>query len=584
MESSYDEWGIADGYHDIAGAWHPTPDATRELLRSAMGRAEVADPLWFVPVSHTPAVSGPCTIVLERGDEIEVEAALPAGLPSGYHWLHPADDGPATRLIVHPERCRPSPAAWGVAAQIYSMWRPDAWGIGDLRDVVALAQAVGERGGEAVLLSPLHAPAPTMPQEPSPYYPSSRRWLSPLLVPVDAPRPDFVPNAPGGTIDRDAVWRAKRTHLAGRFALERDDPAWRAWSRAQGHELWSYASWNALADVHGPHWQEWPAELRHPSSTLVADLPLIDRGHAERCEFHAWCQFVTHRELQDAAVSAGIGLIGDLAVGSSPDGADAWIHQDLLALDVRIGAPPDSFNEDGQEWGLPPFVPSRLRARHYQPFIAMVRAALRSMAGLRIDHVMGLFRQYWVPLGHAPSDGAYVRLPAAELLAIICLECERAGAFVVGEDLGTVEPEVHAAMSACGMSGTKVWWFDTSVSSWPTTSLGTVTTHDLPTVAGVWMGTDGTAEMREQLAALVDPGSTVEDAAVAVHRAVAKSPARLTLASLDDLAGTVVRPNLPGTWGEGTVNWSVRLGDTPADIVSSPLASRIIAALAEPAS
>ena len=178
-------------------------------------------------------------------------------------------------------------------------------------------------------------------------------------------------------------------------------------------------------------------------------------------------------------------LIGDLAVGCRPDGADGWLYQDLMALGMGIGAPPDPFNEAGQDWGLPPFVPWRLRAARYAPFIGMVRAALQGMGGLRIDHVMGLFRQFWVPAGGTPADGGYVQMSANELLAIIRLEANRAGAFVCGEDLGTVEPHVREALAGSGILGTRVFWFDQRPHEWTYLNLATVTTHDLPTVAGV---------------------------------------------------------------------------------------------------
>lgn len=575
----HDEWGIADGYHDVTGAWHATSDATRQLLRDAMGIPVPAPSLWFVPTGDTPRLVSRCRLVLENGDDLGETDALPADLPNGYHSLAPLDGSPTTHLIVHPRTCPPAPRAWGVTAQVYSLWRPDGWGIGDLRDVVDLANAVAAAGGRALLLSPLHAPGPGFPQQPSPYYPSSRQWLNPMLIPAAGEPPPSIDNAPGGRIDRDAAWRAKRHWLGARFASESDGPDWRNWARAQGHGLWSFCVWNALADEHGSNWQEWPANLRHPDSTAVADLPLADRAFAERCEFHAWCQWLAHRELAHAAAAAGLGLIGDLAVGSSPDGADAWIHQDLLALDVRIGAPPDSFNTDGQDWGLPPFVPSKLRASLYAPFIAVVRAALTGMAGLRIDHVMGLFRQYWVPRGCSPVEGAYVRMPTDELLAIICLECERAGAFVVGEDLGTVQPEVHTAMAACGMLGTKVWWFDQQVDRWPETSFASVTTHDLPTVAGVWDRTDGNAEMQVALRSAAPHAVDSDDAAVVVHAAITEARTRIRMASLDDLAGSTERPNVPGTWGPDASSWCVRMAATPAGIVESRLGRRIIEAM-----
>ena len=573
----YDEWGIARGYHDVEGRWHETPPATHEQLRALLADSPTGDPLWFVEHGTGHHLMGRCHLLLEDGGDWGEVDSLPPTLPIGYHRLAPVDGGPVTTLVVAPPRCPPPLRGWGVAAQVYALWRPDAWGIGDLRDVAELGQRVAALGGVAVLLSPLHAPAPTMPQESSPYYPSSRRWLNPLLVPIAGEAPGGLTNEPGALIDRDRVWAAKRQALSQRFGREANEPAWRSWARAQGHNLWRFATWCALADRHGAGWQQWPAELRHPDSPAVADLPLHDHEFARGCEFHAWLQWLTHAELRRTADSAGLALIADLAVGSSPDGADAWLHQDLMALGVRIGAPPDPFNTAGQDWGLPPFVPSRLRAAGYAPFIAMVRAACEGMGGLRIDHVMGLFRQFWVPAGGGPSDGAYVEMPAEELLAIVRLEATRAGAFVVGEDLGTVQAGVREAMEAGGILGTKVWWFDPHPADWPDANLATVTTHDLPTVAGVWAGVDGSPEMHADLLAATPAAANADEASTALHGQVAASPCVLTLASTDDLAGCLERPNLPGT--VGGANWRRRLPTSTDALLEGELGRSLVARL-----
>ena len=584
-----DSWGIADGYHDVDGAWHDTPGATRDALRAAMGRPdERADPvwgdgIWFVVHGTTAHLPAPAQLVTEAGDHLGVVTTLPPDLAPGYHTLRPEGAGPETWLVVHPETCSPAPRGWGVAAQVYSLWRPDGWGIGDLADVGALGAAVAERRGCAVLLSPLHAPAPTFPQEPSPYYPSSRRWLNPLLIPMEGAPPASVDNGPAGTVDRDAVWTAKRGGLHVRFDAERDRQGWSSWVAAQPG-LEAFCTFNALADAFGPRWREWPEHLRRPSDAATS-AEVHDPAFLERQDFHAWCQWLAHHELARAAERAGNTLIGDLAVGCSPDGADAWIHQDLMALGVRIGAPPDPFNADGQDWGLPPFVPWRLRTARYAPFVAMLRGALTSMAGLRIDHVMGLFRQFWIPAGGGPADGAYVQLRADELLALVCLESRRAGAYVVGEDLGTVQPEVRAALAATGMLGTKVWLFDTDVAGWPSANLGTATTHDLPTITGVWDG-DGTPQMHSELERVVrsagersptEPSS--HDVLVAVHDEIARSAAVLTLATVDDLAGSTVRPNRPGTIvarPDEVPNWCARCSATPESILSASPGADIV--------
>jgi len=440
-----------------------------------------------------------------------------------------------------------------------------------------LGQEVARRGGSTLLLSPLHAPAPTLPQEASPYYPSSRRWLNPLLIPLDGSSP--VTNDASGLIDRSRAWPARRRSLMERFTHAANGPEWRAWANEQGDELWQYCSWNALAERLGPRWHEWPQDFRHPSSKAVRDLPLHDPQFATTRDFHAWLQWFAARTLARTAAGAEVGLVGDLAVGCSPEGADTWLHQELMALGVRIGAPSDPFNADGQDWGLPPFIPARLRAAHYQPFIAMVRAACQSMAGLRIDHVMGLFRQFWIPEGGVPADGTYVRVPAADLLAIIRLEATRAGAFVVGEDLGTVEQEVRDALRTSGIMGTKVWWFDTDPAEWPERNLATVTTHDLPTVMGVWNHTDGSPAMAAALQQTVS-ANTGNAASAELHRQVAASAARLCLIALDDLAGCTERPNHPGTLGDVHPNWCRRMPADAATIMTGSPGAEIIEAVA----
>ncbi|MFZ1491210.1 MAG: 4-alpha-glucanotransferase [Ilumatobacteraceae bacterium] len=548
-----DAWGIADGFHDIEGTWHPTPDHARIALREAMGAADAHDPyetppggmpMWFVPVGRQEQLLGPCDVVLEDGTHIGTVTQLPPDLPIGYHELAPADGGPWTRLVVHPEQCPAAPRAWGVACQTYSLWSDQSWGIGDLRDVATLAKRVSAAGGGAMLLSPLHAPHPAVPQDPSPYYASSRRYRNPLLIPLDGTSP--VPND-GPLVDRDAAWTAKRGALEARFEADRWEPAWRAWAREQGEALWRFASWCAVADDHGPLWRAWPEQFRHPSSSAITDRAHDDPAIAARIEFHAWLQWRIDQALAEAA-DAGAALIGDLAVGFATHGADAWEFQDQLALDVVIGAPPDPFSAHGQDWGLPGFVPWKLRADGYRAIVETARLAFRHLAGMRIDHVMGLYRQFWIPPGGEPADGAYVHFPGDELLAIIAIEATRAGAFIIGEDLGTVQPSVREAMARAGVLGTKVLWFEPlGPESWPEASLATITTHDLPTIAGVWSGVDGDTEMRERLEALtgLGPDRPAVQVAAAAHRHLLDSPARLRLVTAEDLSGTPDRPNEP---------------------------------------
>lgn len=550
-----DQWGIADGFHDVHGEWIAASEDTISALRTMMGEPQPAAPLWFVEQGSTHDLAGECLVHLEDGTSWGARTRLEGDVPIGYHTLTPTDGGPPTRLIVHPTRCPTPPRAWGVAAQVYALWSDRSWGIGDLRDVATLARSVAEAGGAMVLLSPLHAPSPTLPQERSPYYPSTRRAINPLLIPMAGDPPPDLQVSPDSLIDRDRVWAAKRAVLEAAFAEGRWNAVWRDWAHLQDPDLWSIARWNTIADDFGPDWTTWPESLRHPSDPTFDTRAAADPAITERVEFHAWCQWLADGFLTQAG-SQGCGLIGDLAVGFSPGGADAWQYQDVVALDARIGAPPDLFNPAGQGWGLPPFIPWKLRAAHYEPFIATVRACLRGVVGLRIDHVMGLFRQYWIPEGTATAGGAYVTFPADELLAIIALEATRAGAFVIGEDLGTVQAGVREAMERWGVLGTKVVLFEEDTpDTFPEMSLATVTTHDLPTAAGLWSG-EGDERLQERLArvtAAVDgePTSTIVQR---VHTQLLASPALLRLMTTDDLCGAVEQPNLPGT--TVATNWA----------------------------
>ena len=557
-----DEWSISDGYFDVAGTWHETPEETRAALRTAMGDPQPGPPVWFVPVGTTAPLWNPCRIVLEDGHELDPVATLPADLPIGYHDLFPVDGGPTTRLIVHPTSCPEIPSAWGVAVQIYALWSDHSWGIGDLRDLAMLARSVHTAGGSAVLVSPLHQPAPSWPQADSPYYPSSRRAWNPLLLAMQQERPADLPCDPRALIDRDAVWAAKRTALAALYERSSTEIAHGDKSGAP----WTVALWNALCDEFGAEWRDWPEPWRRFDRAALVARVESDAEFADRARFHQWCQGLVADQLADVTAT-GIDIIGDLAVGFGPGGADAWEYQELLALDMRIGAPPDPFSLDGQEWGIPPFIPWRVRAARFQPFIDTIRASLRGVQGLRIDHVMGLFRQFWVPAGGKPSDGAYVEFPADELLAIICLEATRAGTYVVGEDLGTVEPRVRERLADCNIAGTRVFWFeDDPPSMWPVSCLATVTTHDLPTIAGVLSGADGDDEQRDRLAEIalaVSPAAVI----TLLHEALLAAPSRLRVLAADDLCAATERPNRPGTV-DGP-NWRRRL-PFPVDKIPMP--------------
>lgn len=505
---------------------------------------------------------------------------------------------------------------WGWTVQLYSLHSEGSWGMGDYRDLADIVRWSGSAaGGRAglVVCNPLHAMTPTLPVENSPYYPSSRRFRSPLYLRVED-TPEYAgsgravqshvdglrPPTTGDLINRDAVWAAKLAALEMLWpdARQAQIDGFRA---GQEDSLDRYALFCALAEQHGPDWRAWPAPLRDPAGPSAA------RAHeklADRVRFHAWLQLLCDEQLAAAAAAARetgmpIGIVHDLAVGVDPGGADAWALQHVLAVGATVGCPADSFNQLGQDWQLPPWHPTRLSAAAYRPFRDMVRSVLRHAGGIRIDHVMGLFRLWWIPQGSPASQGVYVSYDWRALLDVIVTEARRAGAVVIGEDLGTVERRVTEALAGAGVLGCDVAWFKREGGSgaylpparWRAGAIASVTTHDLPTVAGWCIGEsvrvraelgqlDGPVEEeqaiyareRAMLLAMLraegllhadsDAGDAADltDIALALHRLLVASPAALVVAAPGDAVGDVRQPNLPGTRHEYP-NWRLPLVD-----------------------
>jgi len=571
---------VAQTYLDSAGVERAIDPLIVERLRRALGAppagAQDAGPIVARPGQPVPA-SG--QVLLEAGGTLEIDGALPEDCPLGYHLLStPAGE---RRLIVGPGRChRPDQRGWGWTVQLYAVRSALNWGIGDLGDLRTLTRWAAEQGAGFVLVNPLHAVAPTFPQQASPYFPTSRAFRNPLYLRIeDIPGADRVDlrdfqragraAAAGALLDRDAVWRIKRAALHLMFSQAPPDDRFAAWRAEQPAALQRFATWCALAERHGPDWRQWPAELHDPASAAV--LRFADQS-AAAITFHAWLQWLIGLQLADLA--PGVALVQDLPIGVDPNGADAWAWQEVMADGVSIGAPPDPFSLSGQDWGLRPFAPWRLRQAGYQPFIDAIRATLAEHGGLRIDHVMGLFRLWWIPQGSPPTEGGYVHYPVQDLLEIVALESWRSRALVVGEDLGTVAPGLREEMAARDMLSYRLLWFEEEPpANWPVTALAAVTTHDLPTVAGLWTGADlqdqraggldadaaSTEHLRDQLAELTAVPATAgaQEVIAAAYQALAQAPSRLLAATLEDAAGVELRPNLPGT--TRARNWSLPL-------------------------
>jgi 4-alpha-glucanotransferase len=608
---------VVDHYIDAFGRVTPISSGVRRSVLRAMGlagsprdAAQSPDPV--VVLAPGAPLAAPAELVLEDGTDIGVVARLPRDLPIGYHALV-RDDG-RQLLLTAPPRCHLPRGLreWGWAAQLYAVRSAGSWGCGDLDDLRRLASWSAGLGAGALLVSPLGAPNPGPEPEPSPYYPSTRRFRSPLLLSVEAlpaaasHREALAPLAAAGralnatrAIDRvralglklqalRALWDAGAQGGDGPRGLD-------AYRAEQGAVLRGWAIFATLTEELGPGWRSWPAAYRDPGSREVAEFAA---AHADRVAFHEWVQWLLDEQLRSAA-AVGPRIIADLPVGFDPGGYDSWSWQRELAAGASIGAPPDRFNPIGQDWGLPPFVPHLLRVSRYRPFVETVRASLRHAGGLRVDHVLGLFRLWWVPAGAAPADGAYVRYPIDELLAILAIESHRARAVIIGEDLGTVEGGVRRRLAAANVLSTRLLYFEgAQPDHYPHRSLAGVTTHDLPTVAGTWLRSDlrdqvaaglapdhaGIGVLRRRLAAAtrVGPNAEAREVILAAHAAVAATPAAIVVGALEDALAVEERPNIPGTTGAQRPNWSVALPATLEELATDPFVGQLAEALHRP--
>ncbi len=564
-----------------------------------------------VPQGSTQDLTG--TIHLEDGTEVRADGRLPRDLPLGWHRLVTEDQD--VTLVVVPTELPEPPETWGWMLQLYALHSAASWGMGDLGDLRTFVE--GSRGAGLVLLNPLHAVTPTLPVPASPYSPSSRRFANPLYLRVadtDAYRRadpgvreqvDALRPAPGadGLIDYSAVWQAKRAalELLWPLAAEVDltaDPG-----------LTDFATFCALAEVHGPNWQQWPAELRRPDSPAV-----LAARSGDRVAFHVWLQQLLEAQLaaaNQAARDAGmpVGIVHDLAVGIDPSGADGWLLQDVLAAGVHTGAPPDAFNQLGQDWGLAAWRPDQLIETGYAAYRDMLQRIFRRAGGLRVDHVAGLWRLWWVPPGMGAAEGTYVHYDPAAMLGILALEAQRAGAVVIGEDLGTVLPVVTETLERMNMLGSAVLWFTRdyddpaegylAAADYPRNALATISTHDLPTAAGFLVGEQvrvraelgqlaGPVEDEQEFAdkdraqlllrlteeGLITPDTPAQDIIVAMHEFLARTPCRFITASLYDVLGELRQPNLPGTTDEYP-NWRIPLTASLEEILADPRVARI---------
>ncbi len=596
---------------------------------------------------------------LPDGAYLALALDLPAGCGDtpGYHRLEVAVDGlPSAEmsLIVCPATCYLPPAvsgerrAWGLGVQLYGVRSRRNWGMGDFTDLAMLVDWAAGAGAALVGLNPLHALYPHNPRHCSPYSPSSRQFLNLLYIDVEAV-PDYAECETARAAVADPQFQARLADLRAaplvdytgvaqaksailerlydhfrrrHLAMDSDRArAFHAWCTEQGEDLRLQALYEALqAHLHAQDaacwgWPAWPEAYRSPHNPVVEQWAA---AHRDRVAYHRYLHWLAATQLDAAAVRArqrglSVGLYQDLAVGVDRGGAETWMHRELYAFEASVGAPPDDFNLHGQDWGLPPLIPHRLHEAAYRPFIRMLRANMRTAGALRIDHVMGLMRLYWVPPGGRADQGVYLTYPMRDLMGILALESRRNRCLVIGEDLGTVPDAMRQAMHERGVLAYRLFYFEkhwqgdhSFKSPWEIDrdALVAASTHDLPTLAGFWRGSDielrarlqlfpsehqreaQTAERAEDrarlLAALAQEGLLPEGISVApahvpemtpalalaIQRYLARSPARVLLVQAEDVLGERDQANLPGTVS-GHPNWqrklSLELEDWPAD-------------------
>ena len=555
---------------------------------------------------------------------------VPHWLPLGWHRLVATVEGghveSATLIIVPNTLSLPllesSRRVWGVNAQLYSTRSASSWGIGDAADLADLAAVCADKGADFLLVNPVHASQPVSPLETSPYLPVSRRWLNPIYIrPESIEEYASLPQASRVTIeqlrdetrqfatrddliDRDCSWEAKSKALEIIFAAPRSYHRQSQLDRfieRGGSELSNYALWCALVEREGTI--ELPEDLARSSAPRV-ELERLEL--ADRVDFYQWCQWVAAQQLEHAQhvareVGMEIGIMADLAVGVHPYGSEKWSRPELFASGMSVGAPPDVYSQQGQNWSQPPWSPRSLAESGYLPLRDMVRAALANAGAVRIDHILGMFRLWWIPDGGAATEGTYVYYDHEAMMGVILLEAQRAGAVVIGEDLGVVEPWVRDYLRERGVLGTSVVWFEKEGGGWPLRpehyrdrALAAVNIHDLPPTLGYIRGIQTT--LRSELGLLTDDIETVRagdrleleqvsarlleygcidgaepserEIVEGLYRYVAKTPSKLVVASLVDAVGDVRPQNMPGTGADLYPNWCVPLCDSDGEEVA----------------
>ena len=598
--------------------------ASREALRHES--ENTSPPLITTDLGMPTPVSGPAgpyQITLESGGVLsghaelgdDGRAQLPAVHESGYHRLE--YNNASTTLAVAPLRAYTLEDAaqggklWGLAVQLYALRQDGDGGIGDFAALASFAKAAATHGADALAISPVHAQFSADVNRFSPYSPSNRALLNVLHInePTTAESGDFVDWPTAGTAKLQALRKAFE-NFHGHEALEQ-------FRHAGGDRVTRHAIFEAIQASLAPHnpsaldWRNWPEAYRDPANPAV--LRFFDENHHE-VSFHTYLQYRADNDLQaaqKAARDAGmrIGLIADLAVGADHGGSAAWSYQDQVLRGLELGAPPDSINREGQSWGITAFSPRGLRNSGFTAFLEMLRQAMRNAGGVRIDHIMGLARLWVIPIGMGSKQGAYLRMPMDDFMRLVALESQRHQAVIVGEDLGTLPEGFYDRLIGGGIAGLRVMWFERHFShfnapaDWTRKAVAMTTTHDLPTVAGWWQGTDiawrdalgmegDDAQKREEdranlwsafcesgaargpVPGIDNPGAAVD--AACTHLGLAAST--LALLPIEDALGLAEQPNLPGTTDQHP-NWRRRLAAPAEVMINAPEVAARLAAI-----
>jgi 4-alpha-glucanotransferase len=581
------------------------------VVRSGQSSRTELDPAAALPL-RWKIVAGPK--VIAEGETQDRVIVWP-DLPEGSYRLHLTDVAGTSEeapLIVAPrafpgdfDRC------WLLAVQFYGVRSARNWGVGDFTDLGGLIELADHLGADGVGLNPLHALFDDRPADCSPYSPNSRLFLNALYIDVER-----LPEFPSGTFtaSRDAIARLRQSDIVDYVAVA--DLKWRALRAAfdafkanskterqqdfaefraeRGALLSRFACFEMLRHKFNKPWWEWPEPWRQPDDSKCAALREgPDAAEIEFVEFVQWTADRQLRSCRDLARKLGmkVGLYLDVAVGVQSDGFDAWNEQGAISRHLAVGAPPDSLNTAGQNWGLAGFNAAGLAIRSFEPYREMLRASMRHAGAIRLDHVLGLKRLYLVPRGFRPDSGVYVQMPFEALLAVTAQESVAHRCVVIGEDLGTVPEGFREQMAEWGIWSYLVMMFERDdrgrfrgIDHFAANALVTFNTHDLSTYAG-WRSFSDLARKRSLG---IDPGESDDarwhaltmltdllrhnaidrDDLYAVVAFLARTKSRLLAISLEDLLGVVEQPNIPGTVNEHP-NWRRRLPVAIDDIASA---------------